>query len=140
MTAVDVLDTLIKNKVEIVPGPGRPIVRVPLSMRERLKPLVLEHREALRQLIGQHSSDLEAAYRKFWSLPETGDPETFSTAYREIVALESRTHPDIAWWTLRATATAYHQETAGVCPFCRQRGPLHLPAEQRELELTGGSP
>jgi len=137
MTAVDVLDTLIKAKVEIVPGPGRPIVRVPLSLRERLKPLVQEHREELRQLIGQHSAGLEAAYRKRWSLPETTAPDTFLAAYREIAALETRTHPDIAWWTLRETATAYHQET-GVCPFCRTRGPLHLPAEQRELELTGG--
>ncbi len=135
MTAVEVLDTIIKAGVIIVPGPDRPRLRVPAAVSDLVKPLVQEHREGLRRLIVEHSSKLEAAYRKFWSLPETTDPETFSTAYREIALLETRISPDVAWWVLRATATAFHRES-GICPFCRVKGALHLPAAQRELELT----
>lgn len=135
MTALEVLDKVLKAGGKVIPDPPRHRVQVPVS----LKPLVAEHREGLRQLIGQHASDLEAAYRAFWSLPQSAPSETFGGAYREIAALESRISPDVSWWVLRKVATAYHQET-GTCPFCRERGDLHLPAAQRELELTGGAP
>ena len=137
MTAVEALDTIVKAGVRIIPGPDRPSLRVPVSVSERVKPLVQAHREGLRQLIGQHASDLEAAYRKFWSLPESASPETIGAAYREIIALETRISPDVSWWVLRATATAYYGET-GICPFCREQAALHLPAEQPEQELRHG--
>ncbi len=46
--------------------------------------------------------------------------------------------PEIAWQTLREAATAYHRRI-GVCPFCKGRGPLHLPAEQLTMGLSHGS-
>jgi len=137
MTALEALDTIVKAGVRIIPGPDRPRLGVPSTVREQVKPLVHAHREELRRLIGEHSRILEAAYRAFWSLPETSGAETFSTAYREIALLETRIAPDISWWTLRASATAYHAET-GICPFCRERGPLHLLAEQVEMEFQNG--
>ena len=138
MTALEALDTIVKAGVRIIPGPDRPRLRVPVSVSERVKPLVQAHREGLWRLIGEHSAALAAAYRSFWSLPETADPETFNTAYREIVLLETRISPDVSWWVLRETAMAYHRESGGICPFCRERGTLHLPAEQPERELRHG--
>lgn len=82
---------------------------------------------------------LAAAYRCYWALPETEPLETFRGAYAEISRLERETDPEIAWHTLRETATGHHAEM-GVCPFCRERGPLHLPAEQISMELSGGRP
>jgi len=85
------------------------------------------------------ATTIAAAYRRYWALPETELLETFRLAYAEIARLERETDPEIAWHTLRESATGYHTET-GVCPFCRERGDLHLPAEQRELELMEGRP
>lgn len=82
--------------------------------------------------------ELAAAYRRYWSLPETEPLEVFQAAYREITRLEGAAHSETAWHTLREAATAYHAET-GLCPFCRNLGPLHLPAEQISLELAYGS-
>lgn len=135
MTAVEVLDRVLKSGGQVLPGPDRPRVLVPTN----LKPLVQEHREGLRRLIGEYSDALAGAYRRYWTLSEADPQETFMAAYREIVTLEARNLPDASWWTLRKTATAFHLET-GTCPFCRERGPLHLPAEQRELELMEGRP
>jgi len=83
------------------------------------------------------AATLAAAYRCCWALPETEPQETFRAAYAEIARLERETDLEIAWHTLRETATGYHAET-GVCPFCRERGHLHLPAEQISLELSDG--
>lgn len=78
---------------------------------------------------------LADAYRRFWSLPESEPIEVFQAVRREIERLESKADPQTAWRTLRATATAFHAES-GICPFCRQAGDLHLPAERIESELS----
>ena len=83
------------------------------------------------------SHELGAAYRRYWSLPESELLETFRAAYREIAGLEAQATPEVAWRILRETATAYHSET-GVCPFCRIPGPLHLPADQLSMEFRDG--
>lgn len=80
---------------------------------------------------------LAAAYRCYWALPETEPLETFRGAYAEISRLERETDPEIAWHTLRESATGYHTET-GVCPFCQNRGDLHLPLDQLSMELRDG--
>ena len=78
--------------------------------------------------------ELAAAYLQYWRLSESAPLEAFRGAYREIVQRESEAEPAVAWQTLREAATAYHTET-GICPFCRERGTLHLPAEQLVMEL-----
>lgn len=84
------------------------------------------------------ATTLAAAYRCYWALPETEPLETFRGAYAEISRLERETDPEIAWHTLRETATAYHAETGGICPFCQNRGDLHLPLDQLSMELRDG--
>ncbi len=80
-------------------------------------------------------TSLSSAYLRYWSLAETESLESFREAYREIARLEAQAEPTIAWRTLRDAATAYYAET-GLCPFCRERGSLHLPAEQISGELS----
>jgi hypothetical protein len=80
--------------------------------------------------------NLTNAYEAFWYLPGTTPMETFQAAYREIVRLEAAAAPEVAWRTLREAAKAHHVKTL-VCPFCREPGELHLPAEQIEVELRG---
>jgi len=82
-------------------------------------------------------TDLATAYRVYWALPESEPMESFQAAYRDIAMLEAQADPSTAWRTLRETAQAFHTE-AQICPFCKVRGPLHLVAEQPELELRGG--
>lgn len=77
---------------------------------------------------------LAQAYRRYWTLPESESMEVFQAAKAEIARLEAQAEPLTAWRTLRETATVFHAES-GVCPFCRQPGELHLPAETPQLEL-----
>ena len=80
---------------------------------------------------------LAAAYRRYWQTAESEPMETFRAAYMEIARLEAQANPAVAWYTLRQAATAYHAER-GICPFCREPGELHLPAEQPKRELRHG--
>jgi hypothetical protein len=86
-------------------------------------------------LPGRLDAELTQAYRRFWTLPETEPLEVLQAAYLEIVRLETQGPPGVVWRTLREAAAAVHAET-GRCPFCQIVGPLHLPAEQIELELS----
>ncbi len=79
-------------------------------------------------------TSLASAYRRYWSLTGAEPLESFREVYGDITRLEAHAEPTIAWRTLRDAATSYHTKT-GVCPFCRERGPLHLPAEQISGEL-----
>lgn len=101
-----------------------------------LKAKIVEHKEDLLRLL-QPGRTLAEVYRRYWNTPESATIETFQTAYKEIVKLEAQADPQAAWRSLREAATAWHRESGGVCPFCRERGELHLPAEQPELELRG---
>lgn len=82
----------------------------------------------------EQSPTLARAYQAYWNTPESESTETFQAAYADIEKLERMAPPVIAWRTLREAATAWHTET-GVCPFCGEPGPLHLPAETPEGEL-----
>lgn len=117
MTAIEVLNRVLKAGGHVIPDPERARLLVP----QNLKPIVHEHREALR----------------YWEIEETEPIEIFNAAHRKIASLETQAAPEVAWYTLRDAATAYHAET-GLCPFCRERGPLHLPAEQISGELLSG--
>lgn len=90
-------------------------------------------------LPGRTDAELTSAYRHYWTLPETEPVEIFSLAYQQVRELEAHAPQGVAWRTLRETASAFHAEM-GVCPFCRERGPLHLPAEQISMELSGERP
>lgn len=81
--------------------------------------------------------NLAKAYRSYWILAESEPLDVFQAAYQEIAKLEAQTAPAVAWRTLREAASAYHAES-GTCPFCREAGALHLPAEQITLELRRG--
>ncbi len=81
---------------------------------------------------------LTIAYWSYWGLSDSDPPEAFQAAYREIVSREAQTDPLVAWRTLCEAATAFHA-SSGICPFCRERGALHLPAEQLMMELCRGS-
>ena len=129
MTAVEVLNLVLKAGGQVIPNLDRPRLLVPLE----LKRIVQEHREGLRVLVRQ-SSILADRYREHWSLQEAEPLEVFQAAYRDIVRLETENSPELAWRILRQAATDYHTET-GICPFCRISGELHLPAEQISEEL-----
>lgn len=100
---------------------------------------VVSTRRACVPLTQQATSnhDLALAYPHYWTLTETEPMEVFRAAYLEIARLEAQLAPEVAWHTLRAAAAAHHGKT-GVCPFCRERGDLHLAAGQLALELSGG--
>lgn len=107
-----------------------PKERVTPELRDR----IVKHKADLLRLL-QPDRTLAEAYRRYWSLPESEPMEAFQAAYAEIVKLEAQVDPQTAWQTLRATATIFHAES-GTCPFCREAGDLHLPAERIESELS----
>lgn len=126
-TAGVTLTPLSDGRLQVI---GRP--RVPPTLKAALQ----AHKTEVVALLIE-SETLAAAYRRFWSLPEDTEPlEGFQAARREIERLEAQADPQTAWRTLRETARAWHRES-GICPFCRQAGELHLPAERPELELRG---
>ena len=135
MTAVEVLTKVLKAGGSIAGDYQQPKLRM---VWRDLKPMVEAHREDLRSLVRQ-SLTLTAAYRNYWDLSETQvrDKAIEAKCRGEITRLEVQGNPAVSWLTLRASATAYHLET-GVCPFCRERGPLHLLAEQVEMEFRNG--
>jgi len=80
---------------------------------------------------------LAVGYWRYWCLPESEPVAAFIALAEDITRLERQTAPRVAWQILREAATNFHN-FAGVCPFCRISGPLHLMAEQPELELRDG--
>ena len=80
---------------------------------------------------------LSDAYRHYWTLPENEPMEVFQAAYAAITTLERQIDPSVAWSTLREAAKGFYANHQR-CPFCKQDGTLHLPAEQPELELRHG--
>lgn len=136
-TATALLDSLVKQGVELRAEGDKLLLRPSERVAEEVKAKLRKHKvEVLTLLI--ESETLAEAYRRYWSLSEDREPlGAFQAANREIVRLETQAEPHTAWRTLRATATAWHTKT-GVCPFCRERGQLHLPPVQPELELRRG--
>lgn len=75
---------------------------------------------------------LAAAYRQFWTTPETEPLAVFTAILAEIETLESRLDPVAVVRILEAEAQRFHQATDR-CPHCRQAGPLHNePADHDE--------
>lgn len=108
----------------------RPSERVTEGVKAKLR----EHKAEVLALLTEAETLLAETYKAYWRLPESEPLERFQAARKEIVKLESKTDPQTAWRTLRATATIFHAES-GTCPFCREHGALHLPAERPEQEL-----
>lgn len=133
MSTAALIDTLTKQGIELKAEGDkllfRPSERVPEESRAELRK---RKSEVVALLI--ESEALAGAYRRYWTLPETEPMEVFQAAHKEIVRLEAQAEPQTAWRTLRATATIFHAES-GICPFCREHGALHFPAERLELEL-----
>ncbi len=80
-------------------------------------------------------TSLASAYRRYWSMTGAESLETFREVYGEITRLEAQADPQMAWRILREAATTYHAET-GVCPFCKERGAVHVPTEDITRELS----
>jgi len=115
---------------------GRGAVRPSDNVSEPLKGRDAPPKPAWRDTL--LAASLADAYMAYWTLAEWEPLEKFGMVYRHIVRLEAETEAQVAWQALRETATAYHRRI-GVCPFCKRRGPLHLPAEQFTMELSHGS-
>ncbi len=135
-TAAVLLDTLTRQGVMLKAEGEKLLYRPPERLTPDLKAKLREHKAELLRLL-QPDPGLADAYRVFWTLPEKGPMEAFKAAYAEIARLETQADPHVAWRTLRQAATVFHAES-GICPFCRERGELHLPAEQPEQELRHG--
>ncbi len=136
MTATALLSEL-KSRGVILEAKGDKLAFWPRGkVTPDLKAEIIRYKAEILALLQSPPPDLTLAdaYRRFWSLSESDPIETFHAAYLEIVTLEGQTPPEVAWQTLREAATTYHAET-GVCPFCRERGPLHLPPEEISAEL-----
>jgi len=72
------------------------------------------------------SPALAAAYRRYWTTPESEPIETFQSLHREIDILERQVGVTVAWQTLEAAARRWYQEK-GACPFCMTPGAFHFP-------------
>lgn len=68
---------------------------------------------------------LEEAYNQYWLLPDEAPVEEYRQLYQAIVEFETRLDPTTITNTITHAATTFHRDT-GHCPFCRERGPLHL--------------
>ncbi|MBZ0160967.1 MAG: hypothetical protein K8G79_12685 [bacterium] len=135
-TATELLDTLTRRGV-MLKAEGDKLLFAPSErVNPDLKAELRAHKADLLRLLHPDRT-LADAYRRYWNTPESEPMQTFQAAYAEIVRLEAQADPATAWRTLREAATVFHAES-GVCPFCRERGELHLPAEQPELELRHG--
>lgn len=71
------------------------------------------------------AKSLEEAYNQYWLLPDEAPIEEYCQLYQGIIELEMRLDPITITNTLTCTATTFHRDTSH-CPFCRERGPLHL--------------
>lgn len=89
-----------------------------------LKAKIVKHKEDLLRLL-QPDRTLAAAYRQYWSLPESEPMTAFQSLHREIDILERQVGADTAWRTLEEAAKTWYQET-GACPFCKLAGVFHL--------------
>ncbi len=139
MTATALLSEL-KSRGVILEAKGDKLAFWPRGkVTPDLKAEIIRYKAEILALLQSPPPDptLADAYHRYWSLLESDSVEAFQAAYREIVRLEAQAEPTIAWRTLRDAATAYHAET-GFCPFCRNSGPPHLPAEEIGEELLSG--
>ncbi len=137
MTAAEVLAKVLEAGGRIIADPGRTRLLVPPA----LKPLVAEHREALRELIRQTGSPttpstpvpaLRRALRAWYDMTAKradGNLPTIEQAralLSEIRRLWDDVGPAFAEVVERQEAWAYHRET-GRCPHCGEIAVFHDP-------------
>ncbi len=138
MTPAEVLARVLEAGGRIIADPGRLRLLVPPAF----KPLVAEHREALRELICQTGSPttpstpvpaLRRALRAYFVLLARGtggDPEATLKEARallsEIRRLWDDVGPAFAEAVERQETRAYHRET-GRCPYCGEIAVFHDP-------------
>jgi len=132
VTAQEVLVRVLEAGGKVIPDPDRPRLLVPPA----LKPLVLEHREVLRQML-RARRDPGAAYRQalwhLWTLPPDAPRSAYDQALAEVLLQEAMLPPLEAQATHREEARKFHRQT-GRCPFCQEEGELHLPDEKEDAK------
>lgn len=120
MTAEEVLAQVLEAGGRVILDPERPRLLVPPA----LKPLVAEHRYALRHLVLYRE-----ALRHWWALAAQGsqaDQGEVSRVYQEIIKLIDEVGEPRATQLRREWAREWWQQT-GVCPWCGELGPYHDP-------------
>lgn len=143
MTPAEVLAKVLESGGRVVADPDRPRLLVPPA----LKSLVVEHREALRELVRRRQFGppptpvpaLREALRHWYSLmarevdenPPT--PEEVRRLDSEIRRLWDDTGPAFAEAVHRQEAWTYYQETQR-CPTCGKPGEYHDPMIEGRTE------
>lgn len=142
MTPQEVLARVLEAGGRVIPDPERPRLLVPPALR----PLVAEHREALKELVRQlplpapQPTPVPALCRalRAWydmtaqqadgDLPTVEDSRALLS---RIGRLQDVVGPAVAEAVERQEARAYYQES-GRCPFCGEPTEFHEPGEKRE--------
>lgn len=143
MTPQELLARILDAGGQVIPDPHRPRLLVPSA----LKPLVAEHREALRELVRQFPPPmpplpspvpaLRRALRAWYTMTASeadGDLPTVEEArilLSEIRRLWDDVGPAFAESVERQEARAYYREM-GRCPFCGEIAVFHDPTRGGE--------
>jgi hypothetical protein len=75
--------------------------------------------------VTETATALAETYTQYWLLPAEAPVEEYRQLYHALLEIEARLDPVTITDTLTEAATAFHRDTDH-CPFCRERGPLHL--------------
>ena len=125
MTPAEVLTKVLEAGGQVIPHPEHPRLLVPPD----LKPLVAEHREALRRLVLYWE-----ALRRWFELTAQGpeaDQGAVTRTYQAILRLTDDVGEPQATQLRRQWARQWWQETWR-CPWCGEAGPYHDPERQGE--------
>ncbi len=120
MTPAEVLTKVLEAGGRVIRDPERPRLLVPPP----LKPLVAEHREALRRLILYWQT-----LRRWWELTAQGaaaDRTEVERTYQAILRLMDEVGEPQATAIRRQWAREWWEET-GICAWCGEQGPYHDP-------------
>ncbi len=141
MTPAEVLAKVLEAGGKVIADPDRPRLLVP----PHLRPLVAEHREALRELVRRRETvppptpvpALRLVLRRWYEMTAReadGDlptPEEARTLLSERRRLWDDVGPAFAEAVEQQEARTYYRET-GRCPFCGEAGVFHDPERGRE--------
>lgn len=125
MNPQELLNRVFEAGGKIIPDTARLRLLVPPS----LKPLVAEHRAALRLLVLYRET-----LRRWWALTAQGpcaDWDDLAQTYQELLRLLDEVGVPSGLQSARQWAREWHKET-GVCPWCGEPGPYHEPEKGGE--------
>lgn len=126
MTPQELLTRVLEAGGKVIPDTACPRLLVPSS----LKPLVAEHRAALRQLVLYRET-----LRRWWTLIAQGpcaDWDDLDGTYQNLLRLFDEVGVPSGLELARKGAREWHKET-GVCPWCGELGPYHDPERGGEV-------